>query len=136
MEADTRIMGTVQGSLPAGRSHGLALNFQNFWAIADQAVVSLGNFLTTIILARALTPEAYGLWSVIFGLILFLNVLPASLIIYPLSVRLAARDDVGSGSLVKVSLALTALLAVPQILILFTASVLVAHTGLGVCAGF
>jgi O-antigen/teichoic acid export membrane protein len=136
MEADNRIMGTVQGSFPAGRSHAMALNFQSFWAIADQGVVSLGNFLTTIILARALTPEAYGLWSVIFGLILLLNVLPASLIIYPLSVRLAARDEAGSGSLVKVGLALTALLAVPQILILFPASVLVAHTGLGACAAF
>jgi hypothetical protein len=65
--------------------------------------------LTTIILARALTPAAYGLWSVIFGLILFLNVLPASLVIYPLTVRLAARDSIGDGSLVKAGLALTAL---------------------------
>jgi O-antigen/teichoic acid export membrane protein len=115
---------------------GHALNYQGFWAIADQGVVSLGNFLTTIILARALTPAAYGLWSVIFGLILFLNVLPASLIIYPLTVRLAAHDGLGDSSLVKAGLALTALLAAPQILILLTASLLVAHPGLGASAGF
>jgi O-antigen/teichoic acid export membrane protein len=135
METDTRILGTIQSALPKERSPGQALNYQGFWAIADQGVVSLGNFLTTIILARALTPVAYGLWSVIFGLILFLNVLPASLIIYPLTVRLA-REDVANASLVKAGLALTALLAAPQILVLFTASVLVAHSGLGAAAGF
>jgi hypothetical protein len=73
---------------------------------------------------------------VIFGLILFLNVLPASLIIYPLTVRLAAREGIVDSSLVKAGLALTALLAAPQILILLAASLLVAHTGLGACAGF
>ncbi|HYW72257.1 MAG TPA: hypothetical protein VE961_14570 [Pyrinomonadaceae bacterium] len=134
MEADTKILGTADGALLKRRS--LTLNFQSFWAIADQGIVSLGNFLTTIILARTLTPEAYGLWSVIFGLILFLNVLPYSLINYPLSVRMAARDEIGQSSLVKASLVLTALLAVPQILILVTASFLVAHIGLGLSAGF
>src|SRR6266576_6204077 len=72
MEADNRIVETIRGSLPTWRSPGLTLNLQSFWAIADQGVVSLGNFLTTIILARALTPAAYGLWSGICGLILFL----------------------------------------------------------------
>ena len=133
MEADTRLVATVEGVLPARRS-GVTLNLQSFWAIADQAIVSLGNFLTTIILARALTPDAYGLWSVIFGLILFLNVFPASLVNYPLSVRLAARDD-SSSQLVKAALALTAILAVPQVLLLFTVSFLVAHSALGICAG-
>ena len=106
MEADNRIVEAIRGSWPARR--GLTLNLQSFWAIADQGVVSLGNFLTTIILARALTPAAYGLWSVIFGLILFLNVFSASLINYPLSVRLAARDD-SAGHLVNAALTLTAL---------------------------
>jgi O-antigen/teichoic acid export membrane protein len=134
MQADTRLVGTIQSSLPSGRGLGLALNLQSFWAIADQGVVSLGNFLTTIILARSLAPAAYGLWSVIFGLILFLNVLPASLVNYPLSVRMAARDD-SSGQLVKAALGVTALLAVPQVLLLFTVSSLVAHSALGLSAG-
>jgi O-antigen/teichoic acid export membrane protein len=133
MEADTRLVGNVEGVLPARRL-GPTLNLQSFWAIADQGIASLGNFLTTIILARALTPDAYGLWSVIFGLILFLNVFPASLINYPLSVRLATRDD-SSSQLVKAALALTAILAAPQVLLLFTVSLLVAHCTLGICAG-
>src|SRR5262245_14286948 len=117
MQADTRIIAAAQRPLAAWRSPTLRLNVQSFWAIADQGVVSLGNFLTTIILARSLTPSDYGLWSVLFGLILMLNGLPASLITYPLSVRLAARDQSSGGQLVMASLILTAMLAVPQILV-------------------
>ena len=40
----------------AGRLTGL-VDLRGFWAIADQAVVSLGNFLTTIILARTVAPK-------------------------------------------------------------------------------
>ena len=102
-----------------------SLDFQGIWAIADQGVVSLGNFLTTIILARAVSPEAYGVWSVIFGLIIFLNVLQSSLIVYPLSVRLASDDEAETGQLIFAALALTALLALPQALILFGASFMI-----------
>ena len=136
MEAGASIIGKVQGPLPAGRVPGLNLDLESFWAIADQGVVSLGNFLTTIILARALTPTAYGIWSVVFGLILLLNVFPASLITYPLSLRLAASDDSGAGQILMAALTLTALLATPQILVLFFASTLIANQGLGVSAGF
>lgn len=103
---------------------------QGFWAIADQGVVSLGNFLTTIILARAVSPEAYGVWSVIFGLILFLNVLHASLITYPLSVRSASLDSVGMNRLIIGAFALTVFLALPQALILFGVSYSIAGAGL------
>ena len=132
MEADNRIVETIRAPLPMSR--GLTLNLQSFWAIADQGVVSLGNFLTTIILARALTPAAYGLWSVIFGLILFLNVFSASLINYPLSVRVAARDD-STGQLINAALTLTAVLAVPQMLLLLVVSSVLAHSALGFAAG-
>ncbi|HVQ40496.1 MAG TPA: hypothetical protein VMS31_23340, partial [Pyrinomonadaceae bacterium] len=94
----------------------------------------LGNFLTTIILARAVSPEQYGIWTVIFGLILFLNGLHASLVTYPLSVRLASRDDVDGSQLVIASLGLTAILAVPQALILFGASFLIGGPALALWA--
>ncbi|HEX6186943.1 MAG TPA: hypothetical protein VFZ40_02590 [Pyrinomonadaceae bacterium] len=131
MEADTRIIGNVHSARTEVPALGRALNLQSFWAIADQGVVSLGNFLSTIILARALTPTAYGVYAVVLGLILLLNVLPASLISYPLSVRLAARDDSSAAELVIPALALTALLALPQILVLFAASMLISSKGLG-----
>jgi len=134
MEADDKIITTVQRASPAGLVRGLRLDFRVLWAIADQGVVSLGNFLTTIILARAVTPAAYGLWSVIFGLILFLNVLPASLVNYPMSVRLASQDDSEASRMLTAALALTALLALPQVLILFTAAFLIAGPGIALTA--
>lgn len=134
MEANTRIAAAAKRSWLKGLSRGHSLDLQGFWAIADQGVVSLGNFLTTIILARAVSPEVYGVWTVIFGLILFLNVLHASLITYPLSVRAASRDDAEMGQLIVASLGLTALLALPLALILFGASFLIGGPALGIWA--
>jgi len=134
MEAETRIATAAERSWLKGLSRGHSLDLQGFWAIADQGVVSFGNFLTTIILARAVSPEVYGVWTVIFGLILFLNGLHASLITYPLSVRLASRDDAEMGQLIVASLALTALLALPQALILVGASFLIGGPALALWA--
>jgi O-antigen/teichoic acid export membrane protein len=134
MEADTRIPTAHERSWLKSLSRRHSLDSQGFWAIADQGVVSLGNFLTTIIVARAVSPEVYGIWTVIFGLILFLNVVHGSLITYPLSVRLAQRDDTDVGQLVVASLGLTALLVLPQALILFSASFLIGGPALGLWA--
>jgi O-antigen/teichoic acid export membrane protein len=124
MEADTRITTVAQRSWLKGLRRGRNLNLQGFWAIADQGVVSLGNFLTTIILARAVSPEVYGVWTVILGLILFLNGFHASLITYPLSVCLAQDDD-EMGELIVASLALTVLMVLPQALVLICATFLI-----------
>jgi O-antigen/teichoic acid export membrane protein len=134
MEAETTIATTEERSWPSSSGLGQSLKWQGFWAIADQSVVSLGNFLTTIILARAVSPEAYGVWTVVFGLILFLNGLHASLITYPLSVRLASRDDADMGQLIVASLGLTALLVLPQALILFGVSFLIGGPALALWA--
>jgi O-antigen/teichoic acid export membrane protein len=134
METDTRIATAHERSWLRSLSRGHNLESPGFWAIADQGVVSLGNFLTTIIVARAVSPSVYGIWTVIFGLILFLNVLHGSLITYPLSVRLASVDDADVGKLVVASLGLTALLALPQTLILFGAAFLIGSPALGVWA--
>ena len=135
MEAETGIGTAVEASWRQILRRRLTVDLGGFWAIADQGVVSLGNFLTTIILARAVSPTAYGVWSVTFRVILFLNVLPASLITYPLYVRLAARDDTGVDELIRAALALTALLALPQALILVASSSLFGSFALGLWAG-
>jgi hypothetical protein len=59
---------------------------QRLWAFADQGVVSLGNFVTTLLLARALKPSEFGVFSVLFASILFLNTIHAALVTYPLSI--------------------------------------------------
>ncbi len=65
---------------------------ESTWALADQGVVSVGNFLTMVLLARNLPPGEYGLFSLIYGVLLFLNSIHSSLITYPLSVRGASAD--------------------------------------------
>ena len=136
MEADTKLPAALNNrSLDEGHERRMRparlLEWQGFWAIADQAVVSLGNFLTTIILARHLSPEVYGVWAVVFGFILFLNVVHASLVIYPLTLKAAARDDAATRQLVKSSLCLTVVLAVPLGLVLFGAAYLIGKPYLG-----
>jgi O-antigen/teichoic acid export membrane protein len=134
MEAETRITSGPERSWVASLSRRRGIKLQGFWAIADQGVVSLGNFLTTIIMARAVSPGLYGIWTVVFSLILFLNALHGSLVTYPLSVRVASLDDVEVGELIVASLGLTALLALPQALILFGASFLIGGPALGLWA--
>lgn len=86
---------------------------QGFWSLADQATVSLGNFLTQVFLARALAPEQYGVFALLFGIHLVMSGLHAALVVYPLSVRGAALDDAGLRRQLAGSLLATLGLAVP-----------------------
>ncbi len=93
-----------------------------FWALADQGAVSLGNFMTQIILARNLSHTEYGVFALIFGVLLFLFTCQSGLIAYPLSLEGAT---VGSSELRKVAFAaafLTFLLAVPLSLLVVGAT--------------
>lgn len=60
------------------------------WALGDQAVLSLGNFLTSLALLRTLAPADYGVYALTFGTLLFLLSLHAALVAYPLSVGAAS----------------------------------------------
>jgi glycosyltransferase involved in cell wall biosynthesis/O-antigen/teichoic acid export membrane protein len=113
-----------------GRLEGLR-DLRGFWAIADQAIVSLGNFLTTIILARTLAPEAYGVWTILFGLILLLNAVHSSLIVYPLTVMAATSEPDDTKDKVSGALLLTALLSVPLGLLMVGAAALIGMWQLG-----
>jgi len=86
---------------------------QGFWALADQATVSMGNFLTQVFLARALAPEQYGVFALLFGIHLVMSGLHASLVVYPLSVRGATLDDAALRRHLAGSLLATLGLAVP-----------------------
>jgi O-antigen/teichoic acid export membrane protein len=57
------------------------------WGLADQAVVSLGNFCTTLLLIRTLPPEEFGAYALILNAAIFLNTMQQSVIGYPLCVR-------------------------------------------------
>jgi O-antigen/teichoic acid export membrane protein len=84
-----------------------------FWAVGDQGVVSLGNFMTQIILARSLAPVEYGRYILFFGVLLVLFTSHGSLITYPLSLRGATAGEQEMRELSTGSLLLTLLLGIP-----------------------
>jgi O-antigen/teichoic acid export membrane protein len=83
-----------------------------FWSMADQGVVSAGNFFTTILLARCLLPAEYGVYALLFGLILMMNGFHSAFIWYGMSLLGASRSEAELRPLAGGSLVLTAALAV------------------------
>ncbi len=87
-------------------------------SVLDQAAVSGGNFLTTLVLARSLAPAEYGVFSLLFLALFAINTCHSSLIVYPLTLRGASSSPLELSRLTCVSLVHTALLAVPLALVL------------------
>jgi O-antigen/teichoic acid export membrane protein len=107
------------------------------WALADQGVVSLGNCATNVILARSLSVGQFGMFAILLEVMLFLNSLQASVVIYPLSVKGARLDRAALRRLAGACLLLTGLAGVPLGATLIGASGAL-HTGnltMGILAG-
>src|SRR5438105_3716105 len=79
----------------------------SFWALVDQGVVSLGTFLTSLLVARTLPPTDYGAYVLIFGTVIFLNTLQGSIIGFPFSIKGASADQQGLGRLTGSAMLLT-----------------------------
>src|SRR5271170_1031457 len=94
----------------AGSRVRALLNGRGVWALTDQAMLSLGNFFTNILLIRHLSKDNFGNFAVLFSVILFLNNLHTSLVTYPLSVLAATDDDAALRRRAIRSLGLTLLL--------------------------
>ncbi|EHM01322.1 hypothetical protein HMPREF9946_02059 [Acetobacteraceae bacterium AT-5844] len=62
------------------------------WTVADQLVVSGGTFVVNLLLARQLPAVEYGLFAVLFGAMLTMQLPSGSLLLYPLSIRLQAME--------------------------------------------
>ena len=88
------------------------------WSVGDQALVSLGTFLTSIALARSLSPSDFGAYGALVAAILFLNGIHSSLVTSPLSVQGAAVDRATLGRYSTASMVFTLALAVPAGLLL------------------
>lgn len=80
--------------------------------MTDQAVVSGGNFVTTIFLARHLLPAEYGTFALVYGTLLFLHTVHSALIVYPISVKGASSSTSELRSITWESVVLTTGLAV------------------------
>src|SRR5437588_80841 len=90
-------------------ANGSAMSFRNnTLAIADQAVISLGNFATAVLLARILAPDDYGIFAMLFGVMLLLNSAHAGLVIYPLSLEAAVAERFNLARIVAGALIVTA----------------------------
>jgi len=57
---------------------------RGFWSLCDQGVVSSGNFLSNVFLARAISSHDYGTFAILFGVLLLLNNIHAALVTYQL----------------------------------------------------
>lgn len=88
-----------------------ALHFA--WALADQAIVSLGNFGLSITLARVLSSAEYGRFSFMLSFFLLLNTLHQAFVSYALSVDGARAESTILGQLIGVALTLTVLINIP-----------------------
>ena len=104
------------------------------WSVADQAVVSLGTFLTSIALARSLSPSDYGVYGALLAGLLFLNGIHTSLVTSPLSVQGAAVDRATLGRYSTASVLFTLVLAAPSGLLLLAASAGLGRTSLWIWA--
>ena len=80
-----------------------------FWTLLDQGVISLGTFLVNVELARQLDAPEYGTFALLLGGFFLFQHFNASLIYYPLMMKLAGGKQERPSDLVFVSLTLTAL---------------------------
>ena len=55
------------------------------WTVADQAVISATNFVTMLLLARQLTPSAFGEFTLVYTGFLFANILQNTLVSQPMN---------------------------------------------------
>ncbi len=61
------------------------------WAVADQLLISATNFATMVLLARGLSQEAFGSFTLIYSVLLFANSLQSGLITQPHNILGIAR---------------------------------------------
>jgi O-antigen/teichoic acid export membrane protein len=80
------------------------------WTLVDQGVVSAGSFALNVLLARTLSEQDYGEFTLFIAAIFFLRTIDYSLISYPLSLQLCvATDDERAGLLGNTALLTVAL---------------------------
>lgn len=89
-----------------------------FWPLADQGLVSIGGFVVNLTLARGMPPEEYGVYVLLFMVMLQAQTVSNSLLFYPLSVRGTVLVAAEQASLFGTGLVLGALLCVPMALVL------------------
>lgn len=90
------------------------LRRRGFWALTDQAVLSLGTFITSYLLLNySPTKGDYAIYLLILSTILFLNTLHSSLVTYPLSLKGAVAGPEPFRQLTRQCAGFAAVMVVP-----------------------
>jgi O-antigen/teichoic acid export membrane protein len=101
----------------------------SFWALSDQAVLSLGSFVTNIALMRAYKHDEkeFAVYALIISTIALMNNLHASVVTYPLSVKGAPAPLDELRRLTSSSILLTFFWAIPLFLMTLVAVLYLRH---------
>jgi O-antigen/teichoic acid export membrane protein len=103
---------------------------RGMWAFADQAAVSLGSFLTTIVVARTVSPADYGVYALTFGVLLLFVTFNGSLVTSRLLIEGASADRLELGRLGGASVCLSVCVALVGALTLAIATRVLDHVQL------
>jgi O-antigen/teichoic acid export membrane protein len=95
-----------------GRMVGRSQLFRASWALIDQGLVSLGTFAVNIMLARHLPLAEFGIFAMIVGLLLLLQVINTTLIFFPLIIAMPSSGP-DRGDLIWSSVTLLVVTAIP-----------------------
>jgi O-antigen/teichoic acid export membrane protein len=101
-----------------------------FWSLADQGAVSLGNFLTNVLLARALAPGDYGVFALVYGMLILMNSYHSSAVVYPLSLSGAPGTLEELHHQIRRSICFTLIFAFPLGLVVFGAALFLKKPGI------
>ncbi len=110
---------------PSRRLRSLA-DMRGVWSLGDQAILSLGNFLTNWLLLRC-QAVWYGNYYTILTVIVFLNNLHLALVTYPISVTSAGITESELRRRIRRAIAMTLVLAVPESLAIGLGTVMTTH---------
>jgi O-antigen/teichoic acid export membrane protein len=94
------------------------------WTLVDQCVVSGGNFLLNVLLARKLSQDDYGEFALFLGTIFLLRAIDYSLISYPVAVRLHGTPEHERARLLGNTSVLASALALAFVVVMALGSVL------------
>jgi O-antigen/teichoic acid export membrane protein len=109
----------------ARRLRSLA-DMRGVWSLGDQAILSLGNFLTNWLLLRC-QAVWYGNYYTILTVIIFLNNLHLALVTYPISVTSAGITESELRRRIRRAIGMTLLLAIPESLAIGLGTVITTH---------
>jgi hypothetical protein len=106
----------------------------SFWAVLDQMLVSAGNFATTLVLSRCLTPSEFGTFALLTSVCLVANGFHSNLIVSPLMVLGAAESGKKERTCPAAAIGLTSLLFPVWICAILIASLSLHRIASGVLA--